>query len=78
MKSLIVLVVACLLILTARVAYNAGAQQQRDFETLCETPQVQCIVRFAPEYFDTHSDLSGFNFPHYLWGEFGKPFGGAL
>ena len=66
MKALAFLVVAAALILTAHVAYDSGKQEQRDFETLCESPGVQCVIRFSPAYLQNHK---GVELEQYVTGE---------
>jgi hypothetical protein len=55
MKSLIGLIVVCLMILTARVAYDAGQREMRAFNAECGSPGVRCYMLLTPEYVETHT-----------------------
>lgn len=61
-------------LLIGPLGYWAGQGKQRDFEALCETPGVQCVIRFDPDYLATHGVVA---IPAYVGGEFADLRAGA-
>lgn len=77
MKLPWVLIGSAILTFTAlHLAYVAGQQEQRNFETLCRTPGVECLVRFDPAWLQRHSEV---HVPPYVGFEFasGIPWAGT-
>jgi len=66
MKAFWGLVGVALGILIWHTAYTDGQQEQREFEALCESPGVQCVIRFSPEYLANHK---GVEIEQYVTGE---------
>ena len=52
MRSLWLLVVGSLLIVTASVSYRVGQREMLEFDAECSTPGVRCVMVLSPEYLE--------------------------
>ena len=66
MKRLLIPALVALFLFSVHVAYRMGQRPQREFEQLCRTPGITCVVRIEPAYLVRHSYVE---IPTYAMGE---------